>query len=217
MSASRPGKIVCVGLNYRAHAREQGVDPPTRPLLFAKWPNTVVLDGGPIVVPSVSTQIDYEGELGVVIGAVARRVPVSTALDFVDSYVAANDVTARDIQFGDGQWTRGKSLDTFLPISDRRPAREVPDPQALHLRTLVNGEVMQDSDTSDMIFDVPSIIAFVTEAITLEPGDLVLTGTPAGVGAHRDPPVWLRPGDVVTVEIEGVGSVTSPVVSDEPS
>ena len=217
MNASpRPGKIVCVGLNYREHAREQGIEPPAGPLLFAKWPNTVIFDGEPIVVPRVSAQIDYEGELGVVIGAVARRVPAVAALDFVESYVAANDVSARDVQYGDGQWTRGKSFDTFLPMSDRRPASEVPDPHKLRLRTFVNGQVMQDSNTSDMIFTIPTIIEFVTQEITLEPGDLILTGTPSGVGAHRNPQIWLRAGDVVTVEIEGVGRVTNPVVSATP-
>jgi 2-keto-4-pentenoate hydratase/2-oxohepta-3-ene-1,7-dioic acid hydratase in catechol pathway len=208
-----PSKIICVGLNYRDHASEGAVDAPERPLLFAKWPNTLTGHGKPIVVPTALTeQIDFEGELGVVIGRRARGVAESVALDVVDGYVCANDVTARDLQFGDGQWTRGKSLDTFCPVGPALvPSAAIPDPQDLRLRTTLNGEVMQDATTADMIFSVAEIIAFVTQAITLEPGDLLLTGTPAGVGAFRDPAVWLTPGDVISVEIEGIGTLINPV------
>ena len=206
-----PQKIVCVGLNYRDHADEQGVDLPERPLLFAKWPNTLVGSGEPIRVPAICKQPDYEAELGVVIGRTAGRVSVDDALDFVRGYVVANDVSARDIQFSDGQWVRGKSLDTFLPVGDLVPASEVPDPQALPIRAVLNGETMQSSNTSNMIFGVAEVVAFVSQAITLEPGDLIITGTPAGVGAFRSPPVWLQPGDEITIEIEGVGSITNPV------
>ncbi len=135
------------------------------------------------------------------------------ALGYVRGYVVANDVSGRDLQFGDGQWVRGKSLDTFLPVGELVPAAEVPDPQALPVRAILNGETMQDSTTANMVFGVAEIIAFITQAITLEPGDLILTGTPAGVGAFRDPKVWLKPGDEITIEIDGVGSITNPVVS----
>ena len=206
-----PQKIVCVGLNYRDHADEQGVALPERPLLFAKWPNTLIGDGDPIRIPSISKQVDYEAELGVVIGRRASGVSADDALSFVDGYVVANDVSGRDLQFSDGQWVRGKSLDTFLPVGDLVPVGEVPDPQTLPIRAVLNGETMQDSSTSNMIFGVAEIVAFVSQAITLEPGDLIITGTPAGVGAFRDPPVWLKPGDEIRIEIDGVGSITNPV------
>jgi 2-keto-4-pentenoate hydratase/2-oxohepta-3-ene-1,7-dioic acid hydratase in catechol pathway len=208
-----PQKIVCVGLNYRDHAEEQGVALPERPLLFAKWPNTLIGDGDPIRLPAISRQVDYEAELGVVIGRRASGVKVGDALEHVDGYVVANDVSGRDLQFSDGQWVRGKSLDTFLPVSDLVPATEVPDPQALPIRAILNGDVLQDSTTANMIFGVAEIVAFVSQAITLEPGDLIITGTPAGVGAFRDPPVWLQPGDEITIEIDGVGRISNPVIA----
>src|SRR6266850_5748675 len=152
-----PQKIVCVGLNYRDHAEEQGVDLPKRPLLFAKWPNTLIGPGDAIRVPEICTQPDYEAELGVVIGRRAQRVSVDDALDFVGGYVVANDVSGRDLQFSDGQWVRGKSLDTFLPVGELVPASEVPDPQALPIRAILNGETMQDSNTSNQIFGVAEV------------------------------------------------------------
>ena len=210
----RPQKIVCVGLNYSDHPEEQGVDLPERPLLFTKWPNTVIGPGEPIVIPAITERVDYDAELGVVIGSRARQVSVENALEAVAGYVCANDVSARDLQFGDVQWTRGKSLDTFCPVGPVLvPATDVPDPQALGIRTILNGEVMQDSTTRNMVFGVAEIVAFVSEAITLDPGDLILTGTPAGVGVFRDPPGLLRPGDEITVEIDGVGVLTNPVVA----
>ncbi|TML90431.1 MAG: fumarylacetoacetate hydrolase family protein [Actinobacteria bacterium] len=208
-----PEKIVCVGLNYRDHAEEQGVDLPERPLLFAKWPNTLIADGDAIRIPEISKQVDYEAELGVVIGRRARKVSAGDALDHVRGYVVANDVSGRDLQFSDGQWVRGKSLDTFLPVSDLIPASEVPDPQTLGIRAILNGETMQDSNTSNMVFGVADIVSFVSQGITLEPGDLIITGTPAGVGAFRKPQVWLKPGDEITIEIDGLGSITNPVVA----
>jgi 2-keto-4-pentenoate hydratase/2-oxohepta-3-ene-1,7-dioic acid hydratase in catechol pathway len=208
-----PQKIVCVGLNYRDHAEEQGVDLPQRPLLFAKWPNTLIADGDPICIPAITQQVDYEAELGVVIGRRTSRIGVDDALDVVQGYVVANDVSARDLQFSDGQWVRGKTLDTFLPVSELVPASEVPDPQALPIRAILNGQVMQNSNTSNQIFGVREVIAFVSQAITLEPGDLIITGTPAGVGAFRDPKVWLKPGDEITIEVDGVGSITNPVAA----
>jgi 2-keto-4-pentenoate hydratase/2-oxohepta-3-ene-1,7-dioic acid hydratase in catechol pathway len=209
----RPGKIVCVGLNYRDHAEEQGVELPTEPLLFAKWPNTLIGPGEPIAIPPTVTKCDYEAELGVVIGAEVKRVSKENALEAVRGYVCANDVSARDLQFADGQWTRGKSVDTFGPVGPLVPAAEIPDPHALRIRAIVSGEVLQDSTTANLIFGIDEVIAHVTRTTTLEPGDLILTGTPAGVGAFRDPPRFLRPGDEVTIEIDGVGSLTNPVVA----
>jgi 2-keto-4-pentenoate hydratase/2-oxohepta-3-ene-1,7-dioic acid hydratase in catechol pathway len=210
-----PQKIVCVGLNYRDHAEEGGVELPERPILFAKWPNTLIGSGESIRIPSICTKPDYEAELGVVIDRRASRVSKDDALDFVRGYLVANDVSGRDLQFSDGQWMRGKSLDTFLPVGELVPASEVPDPQALPIRAILNGETMQDSNTSNQIFGVAEVISFVSQAITLEPGDLIITGTPAGVGAFRKPPVWLQPGDEITIEIDGLGSITNPVVAGD--
>jgi 2-keto-4-pentenoate hydratase/2-oxohepta-3-ene-1,7-dioic acid hydratase in catechol pathway len=212
LSITRPGKIVCVGLNYHDHAEEGGQDLPKAPLLFAKWPNTLIGDGEPIVLPGESSQVDYEAELGVVIATAAKHVSERDALDIVEGYICVNDVSARDLQFGDGQWTRGKSPDTFCPVGPRLvPREEIDDPQALAIRCVLNGQTMQDSSTSQMIFSVAEIIAYVTRVITLEPGDLIATGTPAGVGVFRDPKVLLQDGDEVSVEIEGLGTLTNPV------
>jgi len=185
---------------------------PLQPMVFAKWPNALVGPGEPIVLPAGSQQVDYEAELGVVMGTRARDVQEAEALGTVAGYICVNDVSARDLQFADGQWTRGKSLDTFCPVGPRLvPARDIADPQSLAIRCLVNGEALQDSSTSSMVFSVAQVIAFVSSWITLEPGDLIATGTPAGVGFVRKPPVFLQDGDEVTVEIEGVGSLTNPV------
>jgi 2-keto-4-pentenoate hydratase/2-oxohepta-3-ene-1,7-dioic acid hydratase in catechol pathway len=207
----RPGKVICVGLNYRGHAEEQGAAIPERPLLFAKWSTALTGPGDPIVLPRISSSIDYEAELGVVLGSRVKGVSAADALEAVRGYLCANDVTARDLQHADGQFTRSKSLDTFCPVGELVPAAEVADPQALRIRCLVNGAVRQDSTTADMIFSVAELIAFASEAITLEPGDLILTGTPAGVGVFRDPPVFLADGDEVTVEIERIGTLTNAV------
>jgi 2-keto-4-pentenoate hydratase/2-oxohepta-3-ene-1,7-dioic acid hydratase in catechol pathway len=210
----RPGKIVCVGLNYRDHAEEQGVALPEAPLLFAKWQNTLIGPGEPIAIPPIVTKCDYEAELGVVIGATVRNASAENALEAVAGYICVNDVSARDLQFGDGQWTRGKSPDTFCPVGPRLvPRDEVPDPQALSIRAILNGTTMQNSTTANMVFGVAEVIAYITRTITLEPGDLIATGTPAGVGAFREPPVFMQPGDEITIEIEGLGSLTNPVVA----
>ena len=215
LSITRPGKIVCVGLNYRDHAQEGGLDLPTAPLLFAKWPNSLIGAGDAIVLPPESTQVDYEAELGVVIGAKAKRVSERDALDHVAGYICVNDVSARDLQFADGQWTRGKSPDTFCPVGPRLvPRDEIADPQALAIRCIVNGEALQDSSTAQMIFSVAEIIAYTSQIITLEPGDLIATGTPAGVGVFRDPKVLLKDGDEVSVEIEGLGTLTNPFIKE---
>jgi 2-keto-4-pentenoate hydratase/2-oxohepta-3-ene-1,7-dioic acid hydratase in catechol pathway len=209
----RPGKIVCVGLNYRDHAEEQGVSLPEEPLLFAKWPNALIGPGAAIVIPREVTQCDYEAELGVVVGTRVKGVSKENALEAVRGYVCANDVTARDFQFSDGQWSRGKSVDTFCPVGPLVPADEVPDPHALAIRTIVSGEVLQDSTTANLIFGVDHVISHIAKTITLDPGDLILTGTPAGVGVFRRPRRLLEPGDEVTIEIEGLGKLTNPVVA----
>jgi 2,4-diketo-3-deoxy-L-fuconate hydrolase len=209
----RPGKIVCVGLNYRDHAEEQGVELPEEPLLFAKWPNALIGPGDPIVIPPLVTRCDYEAELGVVVGARVARVSKENALEAVRGYVCANDVSARDLQFKDGQWTRGKSVDTFCPVGPLVAAEEIGDPHALPIRAIVSGDVLQDSNTANLIFGVDEIISYASQTMTFEPGDLILTGTPAGVGVFRDPQRLLRPGDEVTIEIEGVGTLTNPVVA----
>jgi 2-keto-4-pentenoate hydratase/2-oxohepta-3-ene-1,7-dioic acid hydratase in catechol pathway len=212
LSISRPGKIVCVGLNYLDHAQEGGMELPKAPLLFSKWPNTLIGDGEAIVLPPESKEVDYEAELGVVIGTTGKRVSEADALDHVEGYICLNDVSARDMQFGDGQWTRGKSLDTFCPVGPRLvPREEIADPQQLGIRCILNGETMQDSSTSQMIFSVAEIIAYVSQVITLEPGDLIATGTPAGVGVFKDPKVLLKDGDEVSIEIDGLGTLTNPV------
>ena len=210
----RPGKIICVGLNYRDHAEEQGTALPEAPLLFAKWQNTLIGPGEAIVIPPVVTKCDYEAELGVVIGERVRDASTENALEAVAGYVCVNDVSARDLQFADGQWTRGKSPDTFCPVGPALVSRDdIPDPQALPIRAILNGETVQESTTANMIFGVADVIAYVTRTITLEPGDLIATGTPAGVGAFRDPPLFMRAGDEITIEIEGIGSLTNPVVA----
>jgi 2-keto-4-pentenoate hydratase/2-oxohepta-3-ene-1,7-dioic acid hydratase in catechol pathway len=209
----RPGKIVCVGLNYRDHAEEQGVELPKEPLLFAKWTTALIGPGEPIVIPPNVTKADYEAELGVVVGAQAKNVSKESAFEVVAGYLCANDVSARDLQFADGQWTRGKSPDTFCPVGPMTPRNEISDPHALAIRAIVNGEVLQDSTTANLIFGVDEVIAYVSQTTSLEPGDLILTGTPAGVGVFRDPQRLLQPGDEVTIEIEGLESITNPVVA----
>jgi len=211
---TRPGKIVCVGLNYKDHAEEQGVDLPAAPLLFAKFTTSLIGPGDPIVIPSLVTKCDYEAELGVVIGSTVRGVSKENALEAVAGYVVANDVSARDLQFADGQWTRGKSPDTFCPVGPLVPASDVSDPHALGIRAILNGETVQDSSTSNLIFGIDEIVSYITQTSTLEEGDLILTGTPAGVGVFRDPQRLLQPGDEITIEIDEVGSLTNPVVAE---
>jgi 2-keto-4-pentenoate hydratase/2-oxohepta-3-ene-1,7-dioic acid hydratase in catechol pathway len=227
-----PGKIVCVGLNYHGHVVEGGRPAPARPLLFAKFGNTILADGQPIVRPEGTHALDLEVELGVVIGSVARRVRREDALAHVAGYVVVNDVSARDWQgvkaalregeVGDGQWLRAKGSDTFLPVGPVMVGSdEIPDPQRLRLRSWrIPGSgpdagravLMQDGSTSDMIWSVAELIEFITAVITLEPGDIVVTGTPSGVGVFRDPPVFLVPGDRARCEIDAIGTVENPVV-----
>jgi 2,4-didehydro-3-deoxy-L-rhamnonate hydrolase len=211
----RPSKIICVGLNYRDHAEEQGAPLPEAPLLFAKWPNALIGPGDPIRIPPIVTKCDYEAELGVVIGERVRNASAANALEAVAGYICVNDVSARNLQFADGQWTRGKSPDTFCPVGPALvPRDQVPDPQALSIGAVLNGETVQLSTTANMVFGVADLIEYITRTVTLEPGDLIATGTPAGVGAFRKPPVFMQPGDEITIEIEGLGSLTNPVVAE---
>lgn len=210
----REPKIICVGLNYHDHAGEQHVEVPDEPLLFAKTANTLCGNGDPIILPPQDGHVDAEAELAVVIGRTARNVSVEEALDVVAGYTCANDVSARDIQFKDGQWFRGKSFDTFCPIGPTFvPSGKIGDAGDLRIVQRVNGEVLQDSRTSLLIFDVSSLVAFASEVLTLQPGDLILTGTPAGVGFFREPKQSLRPGDEVEIEIERIGVLRNPVVT----
>lgn len=204
---ARPGKVVAIGRNYREHAEEEGVDPPPAPLIFSKWPSSVVGHGAEIRWdPALTAQVDYEAELAVVIGRTARRVAVDEALDHVLGYTCLNDVSARDLQFGDGQWTRGKSLDTFCPIGPVIvTADELGDAQDLAISCSVDGDIVQDARTSQMYFSVAQIVSYCSMAFTLEPGDIVATGTPSGVGVFRKPPRFLENGQRVSVEIERIG------------
>lgn len=209
-----PQKIIAIGLNYGDHAEETGGQIPEKPIVFAKYPSAVVGTGEPIHIPPITQQGDYEAELGVVIGSRAKNVTASRALEYVYGYLNFNDVSSRDLQFSEGgQWTRSKSLDTFAPMGPYLVTRdEVPDPQNLHVRSLLNGEVMQDGNTSRMIFPVAELIAFLSGGMTLVPGDVIATGTPAGVGVARDPKVFLKEGDEIIVEVEGLGTLSNPVV-----
>jgi 2-keto-4-pentenoate hydratase/2-oxohepta-3-ene-1,7-dioic acid hydratase in catechol pathway len=213
---ARPGKVICIGLNYRDHAVESKMPIPERPITFSKFPSCVVGPGDAVWLPSGSSQTDYEAELAVVIGRRARGVPRERAYAHVLGYCCFNDVSARDFQFADGQWQRGKSCDTFAPMGPFVVTTdEVPDPQALAIRLRLNGATMQDSRTDQLIFGVPELIEFLSAVITLEPGDVIATGTPPGVGFARKPPVYLRPGDRMEVEIEGLGVLANPV-ADAP-
>lgn len=207
-------KIICVGLNYADHAEESGDTIPDEPLIFAKLPNSLIGPNEAVRIPDFSSQIDFEAELGVVIGRQTSNVKPNQAHDHVFGYTCINDISARDLQFGDGQWTRGKSLDTFCPVGPWVvTSDEIPDPQTLGIRCRLNGEVMQDSSTERMIFNVAVLISHISRGITLNPGDLIATGTPAGVGFTRKPPRFLRHGDRVGVEIDRIGSLDNAVVS----
>ena len=210
----RPGKICCLGLNYGRHAAEGGAKPPDEPIIFSKAPTSVIGPGRPIVLPEVSKKVDYEVELGVVIGRRAKLVSEADAMDCVAGYCVLNDVSARDYQLekAGGQWYLGKSFDTFCPLGPWMVTKDdVPDPHALSLECEVSGEVLQSSSTSEMLFSVPAIIAYLSRVFTLEPGDVIGTGTPSGVGYACKPPRYLRPGDVVRCTVEGIGTLENPV------
>jgi 2-keto-4-pentenoate hydratase/2-oxohepta-3-ene-1,7-dioic acid hydratase in catechol pathway len=208
----RPGKIICIGLNYRNHAIESGMEIPKSPVIFSKFATSVARPNDPILIPADSVQTDYEAELAVVIGGTAKRVSADKAMDYVFGYTNFNDVSARDFQFADGQWQRGKSCDTFAPFGEFVATKdEIPDPHNLRIQFQLNGQSMQDSTTSELIFRIPELIEFLSESITLEPGDVIATGTPPGVGFARKPPVYLKDGDICEVRIEGLGILSNPV------
>ncbi|HLR06312.1 MAG TPA: fumarylacetoacetate hydrolase family protein [Pyrinomonadaceae bacterium] len=207
----RPGKLICIGLNYRDHAAESNMAIPERPVVFSKFATAVIAPGEAVVLPDTSKQVDYEAELAVVIGRRAKSV-ANRALEYVLGYTAFNDVSARDFQFADGQWQRGKSCDTFAPMGPTIVTADViPNPHKLSIKLRLNGRTMQDSNTDNLIFGIPQLISFLSETITLEPGDVIATGTPSGVGFARKPPVFLKDGDQMEVEIEGLGILNSPV------
>ena len=205
-----PGKVLCIGVNYRDHAAEMGRPPPETPVVFAKFANAVIGPGDDVVVPAAASMVDYEAELAVVVGRRAARVAEADALSYVAGYACCNDVSSRALQFASPQWTMGKAVDTFLPFGPVLvTADEVPDPQALGIRCLVNGEVRQSSDTGQMVFGVAALVSFLSSVITLEPGDVIATGTPAGVAAGRPDTPWLVEGDEVVVEIDGLGRLAN--------
>lgn len=212
----RPGKVLGIGLNYRDHAAETGRPAPAEPMFFNKFATSLVGHGQPIVHPGpdITSQLDFEAELAVVIGRPARHVAEDNAMDYVFGYTIMNDVSARDLQYRDGQFVKGKALDTFGPIGPWIvTADELPDPQVLGVSLTLNGQTMQRGNTADMIFPVARLVAYLSRFMTLEPGDVIATGTPAGVGTARRPPVFLQPGDVVVIEVEGIGRLENPVVA----
>lgn len=210
---TNPSKIICVGLNYRDHCIEQDIELPGRPILFAKFPSSVIGPGDEITwSPGTSQKVDYEAELAVIIGRQGRNIPVEQAYDYVAGYTIVNDVSARDAQFADGQWIRGKSFDTFCPMGPYLlTADEVPDPHTLDIRCWVNGELRQDSNTRELVFKVHDLLAYISRTSTLMPGDVLVTGTPGGVGVFRDPQIFLKPGDLVEIEIDKLGRLSNRV------
>ena len=211
----RPHKILCIGLNYRDHAIESKMEIPSVPTVFAKFSNAVIGPGDPIVLSSATQKPDYEAEFAVVIGKRAKHVSNSNWKDYVFGYTILNDVSARDVQLATSQWTVGKSFDTFAPLGPHIvSADEVPDPHALDIRLSIGGETLQHSNTRELIFKVPELIEYLSQGMTLEPGDIISTGTPAGVGLGRTPQRWLRPGEEVVIEIDKIGTLRNPVVAD---
>jgi 2-keto-4-pentenoate hydratase/2-oxohepta-3-ene-1,7-dioic acid hydratase in catechol pathway len=209
----RPGKIVCVGLNYESHRAEQGIKSPARPVFFLKSGNTICGPGDPIILPPNSTQVDYEAEFAVVIGKRGKGIPEEKVFEHIAGFTILNDVSARDLQMGDGQWFRGKSCDTFGPTGPWIvTADEISDPHSLRISLELNGRTMQDSNTGDLIFKIPFLVSYLSQSLTWEVGDLLSTGTPGGVGHHRKPPVYLKPSDTVSVTVQGIGTLTNPVV-----
>jgi acylpyruvate hydrolase len=211
-----PEKVICIGLNYRDHAIETNAQIPEVPTVFTKYANTLIGDGEPIVIPHVTQQVDYEAELAFVIGRRGRYISKAEATHYIAGYTIFNDISARDYQMRTSQWTIGKTFDTFGPLGPALvTADEIPDPAALAIRLSINGEVLQDSNTSELIFSIPTLVAYLSEVMTLEPGDVIATGTPAGVGFTRQPPRFLRPNETVRVEIEKVGTLENPVIAEE--
>jgi len=212
---SRPPNLICIGLNYRDHAAETNLPIPTVPTVFAKFSTAIIGPGDDIVLPKASSRPDYEAEFAFVIGAGGRRIPASEWRDHVFGYTILNDVSARDYQMATSQWTMGKAFDTFAPMGPYLvTADEIADPHELDISLTLNGEVMQNSNTRNLIFRVPELVAFLSSVFTLEPGDVVSTGTPGGVGFARKPPVYLRPGDEVAIHVQGLGELRNPVVGE---
>jgi 2-keto-4-pentenoate hydratase/2-oxohepta-3-ene-1,7-dioic acid hydratase in catechol pathway len=208
----RPGKVVCVGNNYMDHCMEQNVEPPKKPMIFSKWASCIVGPDDAIELPTDSVQVDYEAELAVVIGKKGKNITEEEAMDYVFGYTIMNDVSARDVQFEDVQWVRGKSYDTFAPIGPVLVTKdEIEDPHKLDIKLDVNGERLQDSNTKHLIFNIPFIISYLSKGFTFEPGDIIATGTPHGVGVFRDPQVFLKSGDACRIEIENVGVLENTV------
>ncbi len=207
-----PDKIICLGLNYRSHAEEAGFSVPKVPILFAKYRNALNGPASPIILPGLSEEVDYEGELAVVIGKRCKNVAAEQALEYAAGYMAFDDISARDLQMRTGQWLSGKALDTFAPCGPALVVNEIRDPQKLNIMTRVNGQVLQQSNTCNMIFSVAETISYISQLMTLEPGDIIATGTPDGVGFKRNPPIFLHHGDTVEVEVEGIGTLRNPVV-----
>jgi acylpyruvate hydrolase len=208
----RPGKLICIGLNYRDHAAESNMPIPEQPVVFSKFSTAVIGPEDAVLLPATSSQVDYEAELAVVIGRRAKSVSLESAFDYVLGYTNINDVSARDFQFADGQWQRGKSCDTFAPMGPCIVTRdEIEDPHRLSIKLRLNGVTMQDSVTDQLIFGVPELITFLSKTITLEPGDVIATGTPPGVGFARKPPVFLKAGDLMEVEVQGLGVLRNPI------
>ena len=211
----RPGKVIAVGLNYKDHAAEAGVPLPEAPVLFTKFTTSLIANGENIVRHKGVTQLDWEAELAVVIGKRASHVSESEALDYVSGYTCMNDVTDREAQSKDGQWVRSKSYDTYGPIGPVIiPASDIPDPHNLKIEARLNGKTLQSSNTKNLIFNVPFLIAYISKTITLEPGDVITTGTPHGVGTFWKPPIFLQPGDVIEIEIEKIGILRNTVVAE---
>ena len=211
----RPSKIICIGLNYLDHVKESGAEIPKAPLIFSKFDTCVAAPEQPILLPVGSEQVDFEAELAVVIGRRAKNIKVEDAMNYVFGYTNFNDVSARDMQFADGQWQRGKSCDTFAPFGEFVATKdEIPDPHNLRIQFRLNGETMQDSNTDQLIFKIPGLVEYLSRSITLEPGDIIATGTPPGVGFARKPPVFLKDGDVCEVEIDGLGILINPVSAE---
>ena len=211
----RPPKFICVGLNYRDHARETGMEIPTVPTIFNKFTNVVIGPGAAVVLPKVSMRPDYEAEFAFVIGTGGRNISASGALDHVFGYTIVNDVSARDYQMATSQWLMGKTFDTFAPMGPWIVTRdEIADPHALDISLEINGEILQQSNTRELVFGVPALIEYISSVVTLEPGDVVATGTPAGVGFARTPPRYLRAGDEVAIRIQGLGELRNPVVAE---
>jgi 2-keto-4-pentenoate hydratase/2-oxohepta-3-ene-1,7-dioic acid hydratase in catechol pathway len=207
-----PQKFMCIGLNYRDHAAESGMPVPAEPVMFAKLTSAVTGPDAPVFLPQSSQRVDYEAELAVVIGRRCHRVSPAEAMQYVLGYTCVNDVSARDLQESDGQWTRAKSLDSFAPMGESLVTLdEIEDPQKLRIQFRLNGQTLQDSNTSQLIFGIAELVSFLSRDITLEPGDVISTGTPPGVGFARKPPIYLRDGDLMEVEIEGIGILRNPV------